>query len=37
MGAAILLVTNASLVLVLAVMTVAVITLVDNLSEIAGR
>ncbi len=36
-GAVILLVTNAALVLVLAVMTVAVITLVDNLSEIAGR
>jgi len=36
-GAVILLVTNAALVLVLAVMTVAVITLVDNLSEIAGH
>ena len=36
-GAVVLLVSNAALVLVLAVMVVAVITLVDNLGEIAGR
>jgi hypothetical protein len=36
-GAVVLLVTNAALVLVLAVLTVAVLTLVDNLGEIAGR
>ncbi len=36
-GALVLLVTNAALVLVLAILVVALITLVDNLGEIAGR
>jgi hypothetical protein len=36
-GAVVLLVSNAALVLVLAIMVVAVLTLVDNVGEIAGR